>query len=120
MTRETWISFRSNGIAFGFVVKGDKGAIQFWVNCHGPLTTEASLLQNYIVTPIDLGYHAREPQHEGQKPTELKCDILGCPCYYDGTSLGAQELFDQARREGNDVIWAKLEEWYVDQFGEAK
>lgn len=44
----------------------------------------------------------------------------GGPCYYDGSSLNAQPIFRRFLTEGDKVIWEKLEEYYVDRFGELK
>lgn len=116
LQRETWFRCGSTGFRVGLVVKGQKGAVQFWLSAYPE--RGAGLLRRFNLTPVDLGYHAKEPQYEGQEPMSQKCDLLGCPCYYDGTSLGASDLFDQALALGEDAIWQKLEEVYRDRFGE--
>ena len=55
-----------------FILKGANGATQFvFYNGMGE----------------DIGYHSYTPQYEGQTVMRKTCDILGCACYYDGSSL---------------------------------
>lgn len=108
-----------------FVLKGPKGAMQFVVSGGMYLPHVADELWNrhgnhnpFKTSGWDIGYHSPVPQYEGQEPMEGTCDVLGCPCYYDGTSLGAEEFVPAFLEEGEKAVWAMLEERYNDRFGE--
>jgi hypothetical protein len=61
----------------------------------------------------DIGYHALEPQYEGQEPRE--CDLFG-KCYYDGSSLQAMEFGPKFLKGGSKVVWKMLEKKYKEMF----
>lgn len=64
----------------------------------------------------DVGYHAKEPQYEGQSERE-DCHLLDCPCYYDGTSLWGQEAWLPGfLHGGSDWLWERLEEYYYHRY----
>lgn len=61
----------------------------------------------------DLGYHAFEPQREGQEPMTEHCGALdGKRCYYDGSALAAEELVEGFLAGGTKWLWPKLAECY--------
>lgn len=62
--------------------------------------------------PVDVGYHSPVPTYEGQKVFSEDCGIIGGRCYYDGTSLGAEELLSRLSANGVDAVWDELEQWY--------
>lgn len=66
--------------------------------------------------PADLGYHAYEPRYEDQSSYE--CDVLANTerCYYDGSGLNAEPVFDRLLREGEDGVWAELWDYYRSLF----
>lgn len=108
-----------------FILKGPKGAVQFVFYTSQytrPVAERMWLDHSRRYNPFkgmgaDIGYHAYTPQYEGQTPME-KCDVLGCDCYYDGTSLGAEEFSDKFIEGGDKVVWPMLEKRYAAQFGE--
>lgn len=60
----------------------------------------------------DVGYHADVPQWEGHEPME-KCDVRPQgTCYYDGSSLQADNLLKVYFKKGQDAVWKKLEQLY--------
>ena len=68
---------------------------------------------------IDLGRHSPEPMYDGEKPFSECCHILGGRCYYDGTSLGANDFAEEAGvyHEINDklifeMLEVKWERWF--------
>ncbi len=79
--------------------------MQFVVRC----PTE----QWHYYCAIDLGYHADKPMDSTYEPVD--CNVRPCgKCYYDGTALGAQELWDEFKCSGDEeVIWKCLERWAV-------
>lgn len=53
------------------------------------------------------------------KPSHEHCDILGAPCWHDGTSLWASEHWMPGVRQfGSDWIWTELERAHRRTFGE--
>lgn len=65
----------------------------------------------------DVGYHSPTPMYEGQMA--LDCDLLECEkCYYDGSSLRAEEWYTIFLNEGIDKIWELLEADWKDRFGD--
>jgi hypothetical protein len=36
----------------------------------------------------------------------------GKPCYYDGSSLNAERIFDVLTAEGDEGVWRELEAYY--------
>lgn len=46
------------------------------------------------------------------------CDILGAPCYYDGSTMRAEEWLTILIREGVGKIWEMLEAEYKELFHE--
>lgn len=100
------------------VVKGDRGAVQFvlftgWYLPHSSVADTKPL-------PADLGWHSPKPMYKGQSPVRQSCEYLdGKPCYYDGTSLGAQDVFNLLISEGSDAVWTLLENRYHELFSES-
>jgi hypothetical protein len=69
--------------------------------------------------PADVGYHSPVPMYEDQEPITKECEYLdGKPCYYDGSGLRADEVFDILATEGSDGVWRELEAFYLSTFGE--
>lgn len=67
----------------------------------------------FLPMPTDLGYHSPEPRHEGQKRMTKSCEWLdGKPCYYDGSGLAAQRVFEVLLKEGDEGVWRELEAYY--------
>ena len=65
----------------------------------------------------DIGYHSPVAMYEGQSMCQEACAYLGGkPCYYDGTSLGADKFFPEFLAGGDDAVWAMLESRYNDRF----
>lgn len=110
-----------HGMSIRFVLKGPKGATQFLVytSMHLPHVHDELQLKGLDLKPMgaDIGYHSYVPQYEGQ--TSMKdCDILGCDCYYDGSSLRADEFMPTFLSGGDKVVWTMLEEEYESRFEE--
>jgi hypothetical protein len=56
----------------------------------------------------DLGYHSHKPTYPEQMSMH-KCDWLGGkPCYYDGSGLQSNELFDRVVADPT-LLWQELE-----------
>jgi hypothetical protein len=126
-----------HGVEIRFVLIGPKGAAQFllytnWMLPHVQKERDEYTLDKilagdrlyrddpfYSHKPMaaDLGYHAREPRYEGQKKYDV-CDFIEGGCYYDGSTSNAEPVFDRLLHEGEDGVWAELEDYYRNRFGE--
>lgn len=105
----------------GFFLKGPLGVVQFTLFSGWHLPHVADELERKSPTlrypmATDLGYHSPTPRYEGQTVMRDKCDLLGCACYYDGSSLNAEPVLDRLLREGDKGVWAALEDFYHNVF----
>ena len=116
-----------HGMNLRFVFKGDKGATQFLVftNWYLPhvikeMARKANTSEaiEMFFTPIgaDIGYHSKSELYDGQYKTE-NCLYTDGVCYYDGSSLRADEFMSIFLAEGDEAVWKMLEEEYVNIFG---
>jgi hypothetical protein len=113
-----------------FYLIGPEGAIQFIVSTgwHLPHVMEemkakhAHNADTYALLSkgwgTDIGYHARVPQYENQTPISGNCQILGGTCYYDGSTLNAEPIFNRMVAEGHEAVWEEMEEYYLYRFSE--
>ena len=113
-----------HGVNLTFYVKGPLGVVQFviFTNWQVPqVQKEFKNKEAFLSQPIpaDLGYHSYKPMYEGQDVMEHDCPILGGkPCYYDGSGLNAQPMFDLLCEQGDEALWEALEKYYHQTFGE--
>lgn len=71
--------------------------------------------------PVDLGYHSKTPQFDGQSAISESCEILdGEPCYYDGSGLNAHDALHTLVNGGEDALWEFLDSYYDCVFGDAE
>lgn len=121
-----------HGASMRWLVIGDEGAVQFvvYTNWHLPhIRREAKTEPGSIVlierypfefwqapTAADLGYHSKVPRYEGQTSMGQECDILGGECYYDGSTLNAEPVFELLIAEGHEAVWDYLKQYYKDIF----
>jgi len=118
-----------HGVDLRFYLKGPAGAIQFvvYTNWHLPHVQsemDAKPLNDFpymFHKPMaaDIGYHARVPQYEDQPMMEADCSVIGGPCYYDGSSLQAEGVFEIFVCGGTDALWEEMEQRYCNRFGAA-
>ena len=121
-----------HGCELRFVLKGPLGAVQFvvYTNWHLPSVTKELITSKSMNQPIggdphwrcrprgaDLGYHSPTQRYEGQQPTK-NCQYLdGRQCYYDGSSLQAEEIgMPILLQEGSEGVWKLLEKRYNQLF----
>jgi hypothetical protein len=128
-----------HGVNLRFLLKGDKGAIQFVVHTnwmlpyvqeehdaktvHKILEGDSLYLREpfflHKPMPANLGYHSPVPVREWQeKPSFETCEVLCGPCYYDGSASNAEPVFNRLLAEGDAGVWAVLEDYYKELFGE--
>ena len=101
------------------ILKGDNGAVQFVfnTNIYLPHVKEEFRKTRYDPQPggWDVGYHSLTPRYDGQ--TSLDCSLLETgKCYYDGSSLRAEEWFKILIEKGSAEIWKMLENEYKKLF----
>jgi len=65
---------------------------------------------------LDLGYHSKVPKYEGDVPMSEHCPVLKGKCYYDGSTLNAERVFERLVNEGDAGVWAELESYYATTF----
>lgn len=120
--------YSCHGVEVRFIVIGAKGAVQFvlytnWMPSH--MRHQGSRLdrvQRCLAEPMpcDLGYHSPTPMYEDQTAVSETCEYLGgAPCYYDGSSLNAEDPFDVLTDDGEDALWKFLELFYEATFNGA-
>ena len=103
------------------VLKGDKGAVQFvlYTNWQLPHVAEEFSKRGYNrePMPVDVGYHSLSPLYEGQEICNHTCEYLnGKPCYYDGSGLQAERVYEILLKEGSEGVWKELESRYNELF----
>ena len=115
-----------HGMEVKFVLKGPSAATQFviytnWHLAHVQKQSDSRgedakyLHLSCHPLPADVGYHSLVPVYEGQTAITESCPYLnGKPCYYDGSSLQAEELYWRFVAEGDAVVWKELESRYND------
>lgn len=120
-----------HGVDLRMVLKGDEGAVQFILYTNWYLPPVAEEMDNRILKesatgkfnkysltslhplPADLGYHSPKPMYEGQSIMSESCECLdGKPCYYDGSGLQAERIYEVLVKEGSEGVWRELEDYY--------
>jgi len=112
-----------HGVDIKFVLKGEKGAVQFLLFTNWQLPHITAKYKNkfnspqdielwFTPMPADLGYHRKNPEYSGQNPTHNKCEYTGGICYYDGSTLNAKRIYDVLLHEGDEGVWRELELYY--------
>lgn len=101
-----------HGMHIRFVMVAPAGAVQFTLNTGWvPGEKMSPRTADYYPSAWDLGYHWPQPQYAGQTQME-ECDLLGGPCYYDGSGLNAEPVMEAFIRAGADAVWDALDDYY--------
>ena len=119
-----------HGVELKFVLKSDKGAVQFLLYTNWHLSHVQEELNRKLDSqfphlschpqPADLGYHSPKPTYKGQTQMPGGCEYLDDkPCYYDGSSLNADRIYKVLLEKGSDGVWQELEEFYKEIFEES-
>lgn len=104
-----------------FYVRGTKGAVQFQIGTdwypkkareHLAKFPADSLIDRPQPQGWDIGYHSHKPHYEHHKPISEKCPILNGLCYYDGSSLQADDWVEGFVCGGTEWLWPRLEQYY--------
>lgn len=99
-------------------VVGDKGAVTFvlYTGFDVP-SARGHGCEHLFPLPADLGYHSNVPLYDGHELMSDSCEVLGGPCYYDGSTLAADAIYDLLTISGSDAVFERLEELYHARFG---
>lgn len=104
-----------HGVELRMVLKGPQGAVQFllYTNWQLPHVTEQtlttclttrqnriSLQTHFLPIPADLGYHWCTPHYKDQPLRECPY-VAGGQCYYDGSGLNAERIYQVLVSEGD-------------------
>ncbi len=114
---------RSLGVTFCAI--GPKGAVDFAFTTGIYCATDRDDIENgglicldgrrrpaLGVLPYDLGRHSIEPRHPGE--SSQRCHLLACGrCYYNGSSLNAEDALDVLTDEGEEALWDLLHRFYA-------
>jgi hypothetical protein len=113
---------------YRWVLRGEGLAVQWlwFADEHMPETVEHlnatmgdSWRAGLYPMAVDLGYHAATPMHADQEPMGQECDLLGLPsCYYGGSSLAADPGVELLGTDGEQAVWAWLEDYWLDTFAD--
>ena len=112
-----------HGVNIRFVLKGAAGAVQFILYTNWQLPNVRQEFEERFgdcwprslaqPLPADLGYHSPKPMYDDHEPIDDSCPYLdGKPCYYDGSTLAAERIFDVLTAAGAEGVWRELEEYY--------
>ena len=118
-----------HGVDMTWYLKGEEGTVQFvvYTGWHLPNVIEEQSKDSSAwkvlsrPLPADIGYHSKVPQYSDQTCMDTDCDAIigGGPCYYDGSTLGAEVGFQLLVREGSDAVWKWMDDYYKMTFIDA-
>ena len=124
------INYGIHCVELRMVVKGKEGAVQFvlYTNWNLPHVTNEFLSKPldrlgvkcfFTPLPADIGYHSPKPMSEGQEPISGKCEYVnGKSCYYDGSGMHAEKVYNLLVEKGSEEVWQYLENYYKETFEE--
>ncbi|HJY22925.1 MAG TPA: hypothetical protein VJ279_08580 [Hanamia sp.] len=110
-----------HGVNCKFYLIGEKAVIQFviYTQWHLPHVEQefSARIDHMFCKPMaaDLGYHSPIPLYEDQRKMK-KCSFFEGGCYYDGSSLQADEMFDILIKEGSKGVWKAMKKYYRNIF----
>lgn len=107
-----------------FYAIGALGAVQFMIGTDWYPERARQHLSKFPSRPVwedtqptgwDVGYHAKVPQYEGHTSSG-QCEVIGCECFYDGSSRQADEWIEGFINGGTDWLWPRLDQLYRCRF----
>lgn len=118
-----------HGVTMRFYLIGEKGVVQFVLYTNWQLPhveaefdnddTMCAFQHSHLKPmPVDLGYHSPVPMYEGQSKMDT-CEFFEGGCYYDGSSLAADDYYDILRKKGSKGLWKAMKTYYFQRFGNA-
>lgn len=109
-----------HGMNMRFLLIGEAGATQFLLYTgwepgkvhHGTLRSDSGAMA------ADLGYHWTRPLYDDHFTDGKPCEYLcGAQCFYDGSGLNAEPVFERFVLDGADAVWEELQAYYLDLCG---
>ena len=106
-----------HGVEIRFVLVGREGAVHFvlYTDWFLPAVQEELGHGDKPVRPhgVDVGYHSPRPMFSGQDARDSCSYLGGKPCYYDGSSLRADDwVKDVLLPHGSEGVWNALVDEY--------
>ena len=116
-----------HGVEMKWFLRGPLGTIQFvvstnWMLPHVEKEMDARLDPGFPhllchPQPTDIGYHSPKPMYTDQSLMAEDCEYVeGGRCYYDGSSLQAEKVFQVLVEQGDEACWQVLEDRYRSTF----
>lgn len=119
-----------HGLTIRFLVKAEKGAVQFtlYTDWMPQFSSVSGIgyrdIRNWgggHLMPADLGYHSKVPRYDGQSPISHACEFCdGQPCYSDGSGLNASDAMYSLVNGGDAMLWKFLDDYYASVFSDGK
>lgn len=107
-----------HGVDMIWVLKGDKGAVDF-VLFTGWMPQTAGRLASMVglpPVPASIGWHSNTPLFPAHGKRKGKCPWVDGPCYPDTSFTLSEKAFAILTAEGEEPLWAFLESCYRNQF----
>ena len=106
-----------HGVDMLWFLRKKKGVLQFvthtnWMLPHvaTEIASKASAdCSSLPPLPASIDLHSYAPQHKGQALFMEECPILKAPCYFDGSAVLAQRVFNILVEKGSEAVWNELE-----------
>jgi hypothetical protein len=104
-----------HGVTCKMYLIGERGVVQFvfYTDWQLPHVRDEFLHSPHgIRYPMatDIGYHSPIPMYEDQ--VKRDCSFIKDGCYYDGSSLYAEEFLTLLIEKGSKAVWKKMKEYY--------
>jgi hypothetical protein len=110
-------------IKLRMILIGEHGAITWSISTGWMLPETLEAWQKHGIPPrhqnLGQGFpvviHAPTPVEDYMEGSGGECDVLPSGyCYGDAGFLAGDEFFETLIREGEEAVWRKMEEWYLD------
>lgn len=115
-----------HGVECYWFVRGPRGAVQFllytnWMLPHVQEEQDRWSQREFPhllchPMPADLGFHSPVSTYKDQGITSDDCPIIHRPCYFDGSGLRAQKVYELLISAGGDAVWEFLDNEYYETF----
>lgn len=105
-----------HGVDIKFILKNGNKAVQFVIYSNWylprvtreminkPISDKLDLECRFLPMPADVGYHSPIPLYGEQTKITENCPYTGGDCYYDGSGLYAEEVFDKLVSGGSEAV----------------
>ena len=109
-------SHGKHGTDLIFVLRGEAGAINFTI--YTGWSEDSIEWRNgdkrhiLAVLPADIGGHGYKPRYSEQHRQEKCCWLDDKPCYYDGSSLQAEDVYKVLVTQGEEAMWEEMQRYY--------